>query len=84
MPESSHDNSKLLGEHVHAISDQAADAYAAAGAMAENVNLFCASSGLPTVIRAWFDRAALAQAMGLHNDQQLLLAQTVGRPISPG
>ena len=57
-------------------------AYAAAGAMAQNVYLFCASAGLATVIRAWFDRAALMQAMGLHNDQQLLLAQTVGRPIS--
>ena len=59
-------------------------AFAAAGAMAQNVYLYCASAGLATVIRAWFDRAALAQAMGLHNDQQLLLAQTVGRPAAPG
>ncbi|MBI5257215.1 MAG: SagB/ThcOx family dehydrogenase [Burkholderiales bacterium] len=55
-------------------------AAAAAGAMAQNVYLFCASAGLSTVVRAWFDRAALAKAMGLGNDQQLLLAQTVGRP----
>jgi len=55
-------------------------AFAAAGAMAQNVYLFCASAGLATVIRAWFDRQALAQAMGLGPDQQLLLAQTVGLP----
>lgn len=55
-------------------------ASAAAGAMAQNVYLYCASKGLATVIRAWIDRTALAQAMGLGNDQQVLLAQTVGRP----
>jgi len=52
----------------------------AAGAMAQNVYLYCASAGLSTVIRAWIDRGALAQALGLNNDQQVLLAQTVGRP----
>ena len=52
----------------------------AAGAMAQNVYLYCASAGLATVIRAWFDREALTRAMGLDNDQQVLLAQTVGRP----
>lgn len=57
-------------------------AFAAAGAMAQNVYLYCASSGLATVIRAWLDRDALAQAMGLTNDQQVLLSQTVGRPKS--
>ncbi len=51
-----------------------------AGAMAQNVYLYCASVGLSTVIRAWIDRGALAQALGLDNDQQVLLSQTVGRP----
>jgi len=55
-------------------------AFASAGAMAQNVYLYCASSGLATVIRAWLDRHALAQAMGLSNDHQVLLSQTVGRP----
>jgi SagB-type dehydrogenase family enzyme len=55
-------------------------ASAAAGAMAQNVYLYCASAGLATVIRAWMDRHALARAMGLNPDQQVLLAQTVGRP----
>ncbi len=53
-------------------------AFVAAGAMAQNVYLYCASAGLATVVRAWFDRHALSQAMGLGTDQQLLLAQTVG------
>jgi hypothetical protein len=38
----------------------------------------CASEGLATVIRAWFDRDALSRAMGLDADHQLLLSQTVG------
>lgn len=58
-------------------------AFTAAGAMAQSVYLYCASAGLATVIRAWLDRAALAQAMGLHPDQQVLLAQTIGRPATP-
>jgi len=55
-------------------------AFAAAGAMAQNVYLYCASQGLATVIRAWIDRHALSQAMDLGADQQVLLAQTVGYP----
>lgn len=53
-------------------------AHVAAGAMAQNVYLYCASAGLSTVLRAWFDRHALSQAMGLSTDHQLLLSQTVG------
>lgn len=52
----------------------------AAGAMAQNIYLFCASAGLATVVRAWFDRQALTQAMGLDPDHQILLTQTVGYP----
>jgi hypothetical protein len=52
----------------------------AAGAMAQNVYLYCASAGLAAVVRAWFDRHALGQAMGLGADQQILLTQTVGNP----
>ena len=58
-------------------------AFTAAGAMAQNVYLCCASQGLAAVIRAWFDHRALAAAMGLGADQQLLLAQTVGLPAAP-
>jgi nitroreductase len=60
------------------------EAYAsvAAGAISQNVYLFAASSGLATVIRAWIDRAAIADALGLTHDQQVLLSQTVGYPQS--
>lgn len=53
----------------------------AAGAIAQNVYLFCASAGLSTVLRAWIDRLALADALGLTHDQQVLLSQTVGYPV---
>ena len=52
----------------------------AAGAIAQNVYLFAASNDLATVIRAWIDRAAIADALGLTHDQQVLLSQTVGFP----
>jgi len=55
-------------------------AYCAAGAISQNVYLCCASAGLAAVIRAWIDREAIAQALGLSHDQQVLLSQTVGRP----
>ncbi len=55
----------------------------AAGAIAQNIHLFCASRGLATVIRAWIDRVAIADALGLTHDQQVLLAQTVGFPARP-
>ncbi len=59
-------------------------ASAAAGAIAQNVYLFAAGNGLGTVIRAWIDRAAIADALGLTHDQQVLLSQTVGYPkVSP-
>lgn len=52
----------------------------AAGAIAENVYLFAAANGLATVLRAWIDREAIANALGLGHDQQVLLSQTVGFP----
>jgi SagB-type dehydrogenase family enzyme len=61
-------------------SQRVAYAYACAGAMSQNVYLYCASAGLATVVRAWFDHGALSQAMALDSNQQLLLAQTVGLP----
>ena len=55
-------------------------ASAAAGAIAQNVYLFAAGNGLAAVIRAWIDREAIAEALGLAHDQQVLLSQTVGYP----
>lgn len=58
------------------------DFYAAAhtGFISQNVYLFCASEGLATVVRASFDRPALAKAIGLRPDQKITLVQTVGYP----
>lgn len=55
-------------------------AHVAAGCIAQNVALFAASAGLGAVVRAWLDRAAVADALALTHDQQVLLAQTVGFP----
>ena len=52
----------------------------ATGAIAENIYLFAASHGLATVIRAWIDREAIANALGLSHDQHVLMSQTVGYP----
>jgi len=53
---------------------------AAAGAICQNVYLYAAANGLATVIRAWIDRDAVADALGLTHDQQVLFSQTVGSP----
>jgi nitroreductase len=60
------------------------DIYAAAsaGAIAQNVYLFCAAEGLATVVRGWFDRAGLGKVARLGPKQQVLLTQTVGYPRS--
>jgi len=55
-------------------------AHVAAGAIAQNVYLFAAANGLGTVLRAWIDRDAIALALGLPHDYQVLLSQTVGYP----
>ncbi|TDV11704.1 nitroreductase family protein [Paraburkholderia caballeronis] len=52
----------------------------AAGAIAQNVSLYCASEGLATVVRGWIDHRALADALKLNEDELPILAQTVGRP----
>ena len=63
-------------------AQRASYASVVAGAMAQNVYLYCASVGLATVLRAWLNRDTLAHAMGLTNAQQVLLAQTVGHPAA--
>ncbi len=50
------------------------------GFMAQNVYLYCASSGLGAVVRAAIDRNALAVALGLGPHQHITLAQSVGYP----
>ena len=52
----------------------------AAGAIAQNVYLYCASAGLVTVVRAWLNHRNLAEILGLNEDEVPVLAQTVGLP----
>lgn len=51
-----------------------------AGAMVQNVYLFCASKGLAAVVRASIDRDAFSKDVGLEPNQKILVAQTVGYP----
>jgi nitroreductase len=55
-------------------------AAADAGAVSQNVYLFCACAGLATVVRGLIDRRKLAAALGLSVNQRIVLAQTVGYP----
>jgi hypothetical protein len=52
-----------------------------AGAVAQNVYLYCSSVGLGAVVRGWFDRAAIAKALGLRHNQEVVLTQTVGYAV---
>ncbi len=56
-------------------------AFAAAGAIAQNVYLSCAAQGLACALRGSMDRDAIARALGLTHNQHVLLAQTVGFPL---
>jgi hypothetical protein len=49
-----------------------------AGAIAQNVSLYCASAGLASVIRGWINARLLADALSLNEDELPILAQTVG------
>ena len=51
--------------------------FAGAGAIAQNVYLFCASEGLACIVRAMVDADAIASTLKLRPDQKVLLAQTV-------
>jgi nitroreductase len=68
--------------HMVPAGQREAFAHTAVGAIAQNVYLFAAGNGLATVIRAWIDREAIANALGLTHDQQVLLSQTVGFPAA--
>lgn len=50
----------------------------AAGAITQNVSLYCAAAGLGTVVRGWINHRVLADALRLNEDELPILAQTVG------
>lgn len=56
---------------------------ACAGAIVQNVYLFCASAGLAVAARGWFNRSMLAEHMRLRRHCMPVLAQMVGYPSSP-
>ena len=55
-----------------------------AGAIMQNVYLFCAKEGLATVARANLDYDACAKALRLGDGQRVVLAQSVGYPPNDG
>ena len=61
---------------MHQVPAGQRESYAAVatGAIAKNVYVFPTSDGLATVIRDWIDRAAIAVALGLTHDHQVLLS----------
>ncbi|MDI7261175.1 MAG: nitroreductase family protein [Thermodesulfobacteriota bacterium] len=54
--------------------------FAHTGFISQNVYLYCASEGLATVVRAWFEKAALEKKLNLRRDQYITLCQSVGYP----
>jgi len=64
------------------IPEQRRVAYSAlcAGAIMQNVYLYCASAGLVSVVRGLFDEPALREALGLSAQQRIVITQTVGAP----
>jgi SagB-type dehydrogenase family enzyme len=68
--------------HVSRMSSDSAHEFSAvaAGAICENVYLYCASAGLATVVRGWFDRKSLGKALKLTDEERVIVAQTVGYP----
>jgi nitroreductase len=71
------DFSRMRGRDDH---ERMVAASASAGAIAQNVYLYCASAGLATVLRGSVDADALAPAMSLRAEQRILFAQSVGYP----
>ncbi len=55
-------------------------ASADAGFIGQNVYLYCASRGLGTVVRGWFDRQPFHEALKLGPDEYITYAQTIGYP----
>jgi hypothetical protein len=53
-------------------------AFCHTGLVSQNVYLYCASEGLVTVVRLWFDKPALEKKMKLRPEQYATLVQSVG------
>lgn len=64
-----HDERQLKASHTNS------------GFIAQNVYLYCASAGLVSVVRAWFDHDELHKAMGFGENMKIILCQTIGYPV---
>jgi SagB-type dehydrogenase family enzyme len=60
--------------------EQVGLAHIDAGFISENVYLYCASEGLATVVRGWFDEETVRNALKLKANQKPILCQSVGYP----
>ncbi|MDL2289989.1 SagB/ThcOx family dehydrogenase [Paludibacteraceae bacterium OttesenSCG-928-F17] len=49
------------------------------GFISQNIYLFCASEGLGTVVRGWFEAETVSKALKLKANQEVVLTQTVGK-----
>lgn len=52
--------------------------FANCGYISQNIYLFCASEGLNTVVKAYFDKAELKRVLYLKDSQKPILTQTIG------
>jgi SagB-type dehydrogenase family enzyme len=53
--------------------------YCGAGAIAQNVYLFCASEGLACILRAMIDAAKISEVFKLRPEQEVLLTSTIAQ-----
>jgi SagB-type dehydrogenase family enzyme len=60
------------------ITESKETASADCGYISQNVYLYCASVGLGTVVRGWFDGEEVRETLGLEANQVPILVQTVG------
>ncbi|MDR0836441.1 MAG: SagB/ThcOx family dehydrogenase, partial [Tannerella sp.] len=51
-----------------------------AGIVSQNINIFCAATGLATVPRAWMNKEELKKVLKLSNNQHIMLNNPVGYP----
>ena len=49
------------------------------GFISQNIYLFCASEGLGTVVRGWYDAKTVSDALKLKENQEVVLTQSVGK-----
>lgn len=48
------------------------------GAISQNISLYCASAGMITVVRGSFDEKKMREVLHLHDEQTIIMAQSIG------